>query len=809
MMGAIPRQIKACEKICDKHKDKNKLNPIFGVELYVNELQIGYNSKSELEAHTKNLNPQETDKFRSSPHLLAIAINLKGYKNLVKLTSWGWTKGFYRKPRVNYEQLLNHKEGIIFTSCCYNSEVGRAFDKGGEEAGYAMIEKYISMFGNKNYYLEIMLLDFKKQFEYNKFIVKAKEKYNLPIILSQDVHYCNKEDSYYQRLMLMIQTKKTLKMIKEEKEKDSMKDFFELQDENLWMKSEDELNQKWIESYSDIVPYEIFCEAKKTTVKVCEMAKGVEFDRNLKLPSIDDSDEKLKEAIKIGFINRKLPKNSKYLNRIKEEYLLITRKGFSSYFLIQKMMTDEARRICPIIIGGGDGSEAVGPGRGCLEGNTQILTERGVCKPISKIEVGDKVFTRDGTPQKVLKTFEYSCKEDILTIYSYYGDNNGVSLTKDHKVLVEKFKESKNYDNWASSTKKSRKRFEDPQGKLEWIRADQIRIGDWVFIPNIKLNKNKIEDIDLAKYCNNKNFVFNKNFIFQDYIDPLTKTVKQNKCKRFIKANDKTFWTIAGMFAGDGWIRPEERESICLAFHEDDFIGINLAIKFAKKMHIEYSISSQKNKKIKQININNKFIYYLFKDLFNNYELTSKTKCVPDVVFSLNDHLKWCFLRGYFLANGRFAKNKISFDSVSFDLSSQIRTLLLSLNVPSSFNCTNKLDKKNGKKSVCFKIDIPIKEELVGKNIKKNYLFKEIEGGILVKIRKIESMKGVNKVYDFQVENNSNYLTSSFLVHNSAVGSLVCYCLGITDIDPIKEDLLFSRFLSESRGGRSMILEFK
>jgi DNA polymerase III alpha subunit len=151
----------------------------------------------------------------------------------------------------------------------------------------------------------------------------------------------------------MIQTKRTLKMIKEEKEKDSMKDFFELQDENLWMKSEEEINEKWLESYSDIVPYEIFCEAKKTTVKVCEMAKGVEFDRSLKLPSIDDSDEKLKEAIKIGFSKRMLPKNKKYLDRVKEEYSLITRKGFSSYFLIQKMMTDEARRVCPLIIGGG------------------------------------------------------------------------------------------------------------------------------------------------------------------------------------------------------------------------------------------------------------------------------------------------------------------------------------------------------------------------------------------------------------------------------------------------------------------------
>ncbi|WP_306344418.1 PHP domain-containing protein, partial [Escherichia coli] len=91
----------------------------------------------------------------TSYHLLAIAYNNIGYSNLVQLTSWGWLNGFYKKPRVNHEQLIKHREGIIFTSCCYNSEVGKAFDRGGEEAGFAMIEKYMAMFPG-NYYLELM-----------------------------------------------------------------------------------------------------------------------------------------------------------------------------------------------------------------------------------------------------------------------------------------------------------------------------------------------------------------------------------------------------------------------------------------------------------------------------------------------------------------------------------------------------------------------------------------------------------------------------------------------------------------------------
>jgi len=368
MMGAIPRQIRGCEKINDKY-GKDTLSPIFAVELYMNRLQPEMTEQDEGKKIYSSLTEEEQSEFKSSSHLLAIAYSNEGYKNLVRLSSWGWTKGFYRRPRVNYEQLLKYKEGIIFTSCCYASEIGRAFDKGGEEAGFNMVERYVEMFGKEHFYLEIMLLDFKKQKPYDAFIIKAKEKYGLKIILTNDCHYCNKEDSQYQRLMLMMQTNRTIAEIEKALKEDSNQDFFELQDANLWMKSEEELNEKWLKDYSEIIPYELFQEAKKNTVKICEMAKGVTFDRSLKLPIVEDCDEKLKQFVLEGFKKRNLPQTKTYGSRIREELSLITRKGFSSYFLIQKMMTDEARRVCPSLLGWGDGSEAVGCGRGSAAGS--------------------------------------------------------------------------------------------------------------------------------------------------------------------------------------------------------------------------------------------------------------------------------------------------------------------------------------------------------------------------------------------------------------------------------------------------------
>ena len=358
-LGAVPRQVQACEKY--------GVNPIFACELYVNPLQPASKSHKSSKI-TEDMSPEERKAFKKSYHLLAIAYSQQGYVNLVNLSSAAWTKGFYYKPRVNHELLTKHKEGLIFTSCCYNSEIGQAFDRGGEEAGFDAVEKYIDLFGKENFYLEMMLLDFNKQKPYNKFIIKAHERYGLKLTLANDCHYCMEEDSKMQRLMLMVQTKNTVKDIEAKLAADETADLFELQDTNLWMKSEEELNFNWKKDYAEDIPYELFEQAKINTTKIAEKAKGVELDRSIKLPYMEDAELKLLEAIEEGFLKRNLPKNKTYLGRVKEEYSLICDKGFASYFLIQKIMTDEARRICPTLLGYGDGSEAVGPGRGSAVG---------------------------------------------------------------------------------------------------------------------------------------------------------------------------------------------------------------------------------------------------------------------------------------------------------------------------------------------------------------------------------------------------------------------------------------------------------
>jgi DNA polymerase-3 subunit alpha len=355
-MGAIPRQIKACEKY--------GIDPIFSCELFVNPWQVSLTSEEERKKYLADLSDEEKLRLRKNYHLLAIAYNEVGYSNLVRLSSWGYIHGWGgrpARPRVNYEQLLAHKEGIVFTSCCYASQIGYTFDTLGEDAAMDMVAKYLEMFG-ENFRLEIMLLDFHKQKPYDQFILKAHDKFKIPLIVTQDSHYACPEDSTYQRYMLMVQTKRTLAEI--EKLQAEGADLFELQDQQLWLKSEEELNWFWKNKYSDVVDYDLFKEAKRGTVLLAEKAKGVTLDRSNKLPEIPHDKERLKEAVIRGAISRNIPKTLEYQKRLVEEYDLICRKGFASYFLITKMLTDEARRICPQLLGWGDGTEAVGSGRG-------------------------------------------------------------------------------------------------------------------------------------------------------------------------------------------------------------------------------------------------------------------------------------------------------------------------------------------------------------------------------------------------------------------------------------------------------------
>ena len=166
-----------------------KFKPVLGCECYV--AQRGRHNQTERED-------------RSGWHLLVLAKNLTGYKNLIKMVSKSWTEGFYYRPRIDRELLEEHKEGLIISSACLGGEVPRKIAAGDMEGAEETIQWYKKTFGD-DYYLELQRhkatrpdadhTTFPKQEEVNKVLLELGKKHDVKVIASNDVHFVNEEDA--------------------------------------------------------------------------------------------------------------------------------------------------------------------------------------------------------------------------------------------------------------------------------------------------------------------------------------------------------------------------------------------------------------------------------------------------------------------------------------------------------------------------------------------------------------------------------------------------------------------------------------
>lgn len=754
VLGAVPQQVKCA--------DRYDLYPIFGIEFYINPLQPKVETRAESAKFYAQLGPTggkertpEQNIFRTSYHLLAIAYNEVGYSNLVALSSWAWRHGFYYKPRINHEILKQHSEGIIFTSGCGNSEIARAFFAGGDEAGFKKLEEYLELVGRNNFYLELMMLDWKLQRDYDKFLQRAHDKYGLPVIITQDCHYCRKEHSHNQRLMLMQQKKITIKEVEKMVAQGQDDDIFVLQDTQLWLKSEEEMDQMWEEKYSDVIDYDIYVQAKENVIRICQQAQGVQLDRDIKLPVIENADEKLWEEIVKG-MKQRCPNEKVYWNRVKSEYDLIRRKGFSSYFLIQKEMVDEARRVGPKILGYGDGSECVGPGRGCVSAGTLIYINGGRTVPIEQINIGDEVLTSNGRLNYVLDLFEYPIKpSEVMVQISCYGDSDKHRfwLTSDHRVLCLKQNEIKE-DNLNSLS----------SSDLSWVRADKVNVGDYVFIP-----------CDRTEY----------------YDEAYLREWHTSSIQSENSLND--FYTAISAFVLFGRYNGMEKVSLVFRDGLSDF-AMKKCILALSRLGVD--VTAIQNGDIKKIYCSGPFISkFVIPKVFGIRRDKYYPHYIPFEIMANGANVKEDFVNSlYELCN--LAKNNsnslICFHS--YELAFQWKYLLAALG--------------RFAKIIVMPDDKVVAEE--DKRYGSHVV--NIQDGMLVNVTNIDyktcESLGIEYVYDLAVADYRNYTTGSFLIHNSVCGSLVAYCLRLHDIDPIKHDLKFSRFLSEARGGKQMKIRF-
>ena len=167
------------------------INPIMGCEVYV-----APNSRFD-----KELTGGE-DRYY---HLVLLAENNTGYANLMKIVSRGFTEGYYYKPRVDMEVLNQFHEGIIALSACLAGEVQRYISKGLIDEAKKAALKYESCFGKGNYFLEMQDHGIPEQKTVNAALLKMSKELDIPLVVTNDVHYTYAEDEKSHDVLLCIQ----------------------------------------------------------------------------------------------------------------------------------------------------------------------------------------------------------------------------------------------------------------------------------------------------------------------------------------------------------------------------------------------------------------------------------------------------------------------------------------------------------------------------------------------------------------------------------------------------------------------------
>ena len=283
----------------------NGIKPIIGCEVYVA-------PRSRFDK-----DPNLDSKYS---HLILLAKNNEGYKNLSKLVSLSFVEGFYYKPRIDKEILEKYHENLICCSACLAGEVNQAILKNDMEEAEKVALWYKNLFGD-DYYLEVQHNGVKEQVLDNQKLVELSRKLHIPLVATNDAHYLKKEDAYNHEVLLCIQTGKRM----------TDEDRMRFDTDELYVKSPEEMKE-----YFANIP-----EAIENTVKIAEECNVTfEFGHTI-LPNYDVPEgfsshfDYLKKLTDDGIIERygENP-TQEIIDRKDYELGVINKMGYVDYFLI-------------------------------------------------------------------------------------------------------------------------------------------------------------------------------------------------------------------------------------------------------------------------------------------------------------------------------------------------------------------------------------------------------------------------------------------------------------------------------------------
>lgn len=377
-----------------KQAKKRGIKPIIGCEVYVSERDH------------KEKDPSN----RRYYHLILLAENNEGYRNLLKIVSEGYINGFYYKPRIDFEVLKKYHDSIICLSACLNGEVNQKILENDIEAAIETAKKYRDLFGKNNYYLEIQNHGLAQQKKVNEVLLQIHKQLDIEMVCTNDVHYIEKKDAFYQDVLLCIQTGSLVK------------------DEDRMKMPNDEFYLKSGEMMKEIFKgYERAFENTQLISDRCNVE--IKFhDPHLpyfsKLPLNTTNSQYLKTLVNQGLAKKYEVITREISERAEREISVIENMGYIDYFLIVWDFVKYAK----------DNGIAVGPGRGSAAGSIVSYA-----LDITKIDPlkYDLLFERFLNPERVsMPDIDIDfCYENRDRVVDYVNDLYG----RDHVSQIVTF----------------------------------------------------------------------------------------------------------------------------------------------------------------------------------------------------------------------------------------------------------------------------------------------------------------------------------------------------------------------------------
>ena len=312
-----------------KAAKKAGVKPIIGCELYVAP-RSRFDKTYELDG--------------AAYHLVLLCKNSVGYKNLIYLCSMGFTEGFYSRPRVDFELLRQHSEGLICLSACLAGQVQELLAQGNYDGAKQVALQYRDLYGEGNYYLEMQDHGIEEQRLVNASLKRLSRETGIPLVATNDAHYLRKKDAAIHDVLLCIQTGRLVE------DEDRMR----FTGQEFYVKSGDEM----AELFPDCP------EALENTLRIAEQC-NLDFDfgshhlPRFPLEEGQDALAVLREKCLEGFARRYADPAPEYRERLDYEIDMIARMGFVDYFLIVGDFIEFARKK----------GIPVGPGRGSAAGS--------------------------------------------------------------------------------------------------------------------------------------------------------------------------------------------------------------------------------------------------------------------------------------------------------------------------------------------------------------------------------------------------------------------------------------------------------